>query len=89
MNFTDVEYIRARLAGNSIPTPVIQEYLQILGNLNALSILLSPGDDEEMDGPEQMHLEKLYRAHRTRRAWLEAEYPALALAAKPRDWAEH
>lgn len=86
MNFTDTELVRARLMNSTVPAQVGQEYLQVLSNLNALSILLSPANDEELEGPEQAHLEKLYRDHRTRRALLEAEYPELGVLSRPKTW---
>ncbi|KEF33373.1 hypothetical protein RDMS_12745 [Deinococcus sp. RL] len=86
MNFTDVELVRTRLMNSTVPAQVGQEYLQVLSNLNALSVLLSPANDEEMEGLEQAQLGKLSRDHRTRRAVLEAEYPELALLSRPKEW---
>lgn len=49
LNFTDIELVRSRLVDTSVPSPVCREYLTLLGNLNALSLLLAPVS--ELDEP--------------------------------------
>lgn len=82
----DVEAIRARLSDTDVPADVGMAYLQVLTNLNALSHLMIPSVDLQ-DEPGQEELEKVFQRHEERRTALESQYPALAVAARPKGWA--
>lgn len=84
--YYDIELVRARLIESDIPTQVAQKYLQILTNLNAMSYLMSPSVDLQ-DEPGQEELERLFQRHQERCTTLEAEWPELAVAARPEGWA--
>lgn len=81
-HYYDIEAIRARLGATDVPTDVCTAYLQLLTNLNALSILMVPSVDlrEELG---QAELESLLKKHQQRRHALEAKFPELALMAAP------
>lgn len=84
--FTYVEQVRARLAEHDISAPMSQAYLQLLTNLNALSMLMAPDGDDDLDGPEFAHLTRLLAQHQERRVQMEAEYPILAVLSWPAGW---
>lgn len=86
MYFTDIEQIRTRLAESDLPAPVVQAYLQVLTNLNALSMLMAPEGDDEQDSPETAHLNRLFAQHQRRRLQMEEEYPILAVLSRPAGW---
>ncbi|MBI0445346.1 hypothetical protein [Deinococcus sp. DB0503] len=86
MYFTFVEQVRARLAESDVPTPVAQAYLQLLTNLNALSMLMAPDGDDDLNSPETAHLTRLFAQHQRRRVQMEEEYPILAVLSRPAGW---
>lgn len=86
MYFTFVEQVRARLAESDVPAPVAQAYLQVLTNLNALSVLLAPDGDDEPNSPEVVHLTRLFAQHQRRRVQMEEEHPILAVLSRPAGW---
>lgn len=87
LNFTDIELVRSRLVDTSVPSPVCREYLTLLGNLNALSLLLAPVS--ELDEPGGVALDELVRRHLKRRLELETAYPPLAIASRPAGWRDN
>ncbi|AXH00829.1 hypothetical protein DVJ83_17030 (plasmid) [Deinococcus wulumuqiensis] len=86
MYFTFVEQVRARLSESDVPTPVAQAYLQVLGNLNALSLLMAPDGDDDLDSPDMAQLTRLFAQHQRRRAKMEDEHPILAVLSRPTGW---
>ncbi|MDV6373661.1 hypothetical protein [Deinococcus arenicola] len=84
--FTDVERTRARLIDSAIPARDGMAYLQILSNLNALSLLLAPLNADELEEGETERLEKMFRDHLARRTLLEVQYPELVVLSRPDDW---
>lgn len=88
MEFFDVEAVRARLAELDVPADKGMAYLQVLTNLNAISILLSPSVDlQDEAGAED--LEQLWQRHQERRVALEVQFPELAVASRPKGWTGH
>lgn len=88
MEFFDVEAVRARLAELDVPADKGMAYLQVLTNLNAISILLSPSVDlQDEAGAED--LEQLWQRHQERRVVLEVQFPELAVASRPKGWTGH
>ena len=88
MEFFDVEAVRARLAELDVPADKGMAYLQVLTNLNAMSILLSPSVDlQDEAGAED--LEQLWQRHQERRVALEVQFPELAVASRPKGWTGH
>ena len=86
MNFTDVELVRARLMDSTVPAPIGQEYLQVLTNLNALSVLMAPAGDDDLNSPDMTHLTRLFAQHQRRRVQMEEEHPILAVMSQPVGW---
>lgn len=86
MYFTFVEQVRARLAESNVPAPVAQAYLQVLTNLNALSVLMAPDGDHDLNSPELAHLTQLFAQHQRRRVQMEEEHPILAVLSRPAEW---
>ncbi|GBF07546.1 hypothetical protein DAERI_150064 [Deinococcus aerius] len=86
MYFTFVEQVRARLAESDVPTPVAEAYLQVLTNLNALSVLMVPDSDDDLNSPEMTHLTRLFAQHQRRRMRMEEEHPLLAVLSRPAGW---
>ncbi|THF70719.1 hypothetical protein E7T06_06160 [Deinococcus sp. Arct2-2] len=86
MYYTDLDLIRARLVETDLPAEVQLSYLQVLANLNALSILLTPEGEDDLDAPEHTQLSHLFAQHQQRRVFLETEYPALAVLSRPKGW---
>lgn len=86
MYFTFVEQVRARLAESDVPTPISQAYLQVLTNLNALSVLMAPDGDDDLNSPELAHLTRLFVQHQRRRIQMEEEHPILAVLSRPAGW---
>lgn len=86
MYFTLIDLVRARLAESDVPAPVAQAYVQVLTNLNALSVLMTPEDDEDLSSPEMIELHRLFAQHQRRRTRLEEQYPILAVLARPAGW---
>lgn len=62
MYFTFVEQVRARLSESDVPTPVAQAYLQVLTNLNALSVLMAPDGEDDPNSPGMTQLTTLQNA---------------------------
>ncbi|OLV20270.1 hypothetical protein [Deinococcus marmoris] len=86
MYFTDVERTRARLVDSAIPAKDGMAYLQVLSNLNALSLLLAPLNADELEDGETERLEKMFRDHLARRTLFEVQYPELVVLSRPDDW---
>lgn len=86
MYFTDVERTRARLIDSAVPAKDGMAYLQVLSNLNALSLLLAPFNSDELEDGETERLEKMFRDHLARRTLFEVQYPELVVMSKPDDW---
>lgn len=86
MYFTFVEQVRARLAESDVPAPVAQAYLQVLTNLNALSVLMSPDGDDDLNSPDMAHLTRLFAQHQRRRVQMEEDHPILAVLSRPAGW---
>lgn len=89
MNFFDVALVRSRLAETDVPVPVCKKYLALLESLNALSILMAPVAEAEVDEPGGEALERILHSQLARRQALEDEYPALVVASRPKGWAGH
>lgn len=83
MYFTFVEQVRAHLAESDVPAPVAQAYLQVLTNLNALSVLMLPDGDDDLNTPEVTHLTRLFAQHQRRQVQIEEEHPILAVLSRP------
>lgn len=81
----DIEAIRARLGATDVPVEVCMAYLQLLTNLNALSILAGPSFafEDDQGGAE---IDRLLQGHLKRKRQLEFEYPMLATAGRPKGW---
>lgn len=88
MYYTDLDLVRARLASAEVPVGVKASYVQVLANLNAISVLLAPGDALEDDPAEagQAELMALFSQHQRRRVALESEFPLLAVLTRPVGW---
>ena len=88
MYYTDLKLVRTRLAGADLPERIKQSYLQVLDNLNAISVLLAPGSGLDDDPAEagQEELLELFAHHHRRRLALEAESPLLVVLTRPVGW---
>lgn len=88
MYYTDLRLVRTRLAAADLPERIKQSYLQVLDNLNAISVLLAPGSGLEDDPAEegQEALMELFAQHHRRRLALEAEHPLLVVLTRPAGW---
>ncbi|GMA17326.1 hypothetical protein E5F05_07260 [Deinococcus metallilatus] len=86
MYFTFIEQVRARLAESDVPIPAAQAYLQVLTNLNALSVLMAPDSDDDLNSSELAHLTRLFAQHQRRRVQMEEEHPLLAVLSRPAGW---
>lgn len=81
----DIEAIRARLGASDVPVAVCTAYLQVLTNLNALSVLVGPSfafEDEQGDAK----LNRLLQNHLRHKRQLEFDYPLLASVGRPKGW---
>lgn len=89
MDYYDVTLTRARLAETDLPIPVCKTYLTLLDSLNALSLLMAPVAEAEVDEPGGEALERILHSQLARRQALEDKYPELAVASRPKGWAGH
>ena len=88
MEFFDVEAVRARLVELDVPADMAMAYLQVLTNLNAMSVLLSPSVNLDDEGGQE-DLQQLWQRHQERRATLEAQYPVLSVVTRPAGWSKN